>query len=134
MGRDPAAFVRIRGFFMTLLARAIWLSGGLFRELCRVIRISIDNAQAANRNQIDLDDVQRTEVELRNEFRRILNMEQRAILKQIRADNDLVQPEQLGPLFQSLAVLEYRNGNNWCDIHPALNALLDEDQSDGQAH
>ena len=114
------------------LERAIWLSGGLFRELCRVIRIGIDNAQAANRTQISLDDVRRTEVELRNEFRRILNPDQRAILKQIRADNDLAQPDQLGPLFQSLAVLEYRNGDNWCDIHPALNALLDEDEIKGE--
>ena len=113
------------------LEQAIWLSGGLFREMCRVVRIAIDNAQAASRTQIVIDDVRRAEAELRNEFRRFLDPDQRKLLKQVRADNELRRPSDLGLLFQALAVLEYRNDENWCNVHPALYALLDEESSNG---
>lgn len=109
------------------------LSGGLFREMCRVMRIAIDNAQAASRTQIVIGDVNRAEAELRNEFRRFLDLEQRNVLKEVRADNELRRPSDLGLLFQALAVLEYRNDENWCDAHPALYLLLDEESSNGNA-
>ena len=109
------------------------MSGGLFREMCRVVRIAIDNAQAADRAQIVIDDVKRAEAELRNEFRRFLDPDQRNLLKQVRADNELRRPSDLGLLFQALAVLEYRNEENWCDAHPALYTLLDEESSNGDA-
>ena len=115
------------------LEQAIWLSGGLFREMCRVERIAIDEAQAAGRVRIILEDVKRAEAELRNEFRRFLDPQQRHLIRQVRSDNELRRPSDLGPLFQALAVLEYRNDENWCDIHPALNALLDEESSNGDA-
>ncbi|HKZ84453.1 MAG TPA: hypothetical protein VJ793_12430 [Anaerolineae bacterium] len=115
------------------LEQAIWLSGGLFREMCRVERIAIDEAQAAGRVRIILEDVKRAEAELRNEFRRFFGPEPRLLLRRVRADNELSRPSDLGPLFQALAVLEYRNDENWCDIHPALNALLDEESSNGDA-
>jgi hypothetical protein len=41
--------------------------------------------------------------------------------------NRLSQPDKLSPLLQMLAVLEYRNKENWCDVHPVLIELLDED-------
>jgi hypothetical protein len=34
-------------------------------------------------------------------------------------------PDRLMPLLQMLAVLEYTNGETWCDVHPVLDELLD---------
>jgi hypothetical protein len=65
--------------------------------------------------------------EIRNEYRRILDTEDRVLLQDIHVDNQLVNHDRLRPLMQLLAVLEYRNGKNWCDVHPALVELLEED-------
>jgi hypothetical protein len=48
------------------------------------------------------------------------------ILKRIHLDNRLEHDNGFKPLLQLLAVLEYRNGENWCDIHPALRRLVNE--------
>ena len=32
--------------------------------------------------------------------------------------------ERMMPLLQLLAILEYRDQENWCDIHPALRKML----------
>jgi len=33
-------------------------------------------------------------------------------------------------LMQMLAALEYRNDENWCDVHPVLIPLLEEQAAD----
>jgi hypothetical protein len=47
-------------------------------------------------------------------------------LKKIHEHNRLEYNDRLRPLLQLLAILEYRNGENWCDIHPVLRKLLNE--------
>ncbi|HET90451.1 MAG TPA: hypothetical protein ENN99_06910 [Chloroflexi bacterium] len=108
------------------LDEAIQISGGVFREMCRVMRYAIGRARVKAASRIELDDVQRAGSEIRNEYRRILTAEQRALLREVHAHNRLDHPDALAPLMQMLAVLEYRNDENWCDVHPALLPLLAE--------
>ena len=108
------------------LDAAIHTSGGVFREMCRVMRYAIGRARVKKQSRVELDDVQRAGSEIRNEYRRILTAEQRALLREVHDKNQLDQPDKLGPLMQILAALEYRNDENWCDVHPALIPLLDE--------
>ena len=108
------------------LDAAIRISGGLFREMARVMRSAIDRASASGRTRVELDDVQKAEAEIRGEYRRFLTREQRAVLRAVRAHNQYDQPDKIAPLLQVLAVLEYANGEPWCDIHPVLGKLLDE--------
>jgi hypothetical protein len=108
------------------LDAAIRAGGGVFRETCRVMRIAVGRALAAGRDRIEGEDVDWAGAEIRNEYRRILTDEQRDILRQVCQDNRLSQPYKLSPLLQMLAVLEYRNKENWCDVHPVLIELLDE--------
>lgn len=108
------------------LEMAIRFGGGVFRETCRVVRIAMDRAMAAGRKRIEVEDVDWAGAEIRNDYRRILTDEQREILRQVCRHNRLSQPDKLGPLLQILAVLEYRNRDNWCDVHPVLVELLNE--------
>ncbi|MFQ5616023.1 MAG: hypothetical protein ACE5GO_06150 [Anaerolineales bacterium] len=102
------------------------MSGGVFRELARVMRSALDRALEAGRARIEDVDVAGAAAEIRGEYRRILTPEQRELLQEIRGHNQLTHPHALAPLLQMLAVLEYANGEPWCDVHPALEKLLDE--------
>ena len=61
----------------------------------------------------------------RNEYRRILDEGDLEILKRVHQQNRLEYDDRLRPLLQLLAILEYRNGENWCDIHPVLRRLIE---------
>jgi len=108
------------------LAAAIQTSGGLFREMARVMRSVIDHATVVGHKQVQVEDVEKAEAEIRGEYRRFLTREQRQVLRDVREHNRYDDPDKIAPLLQNLAVLEYANGEPWCDIHPALHKLLDE--------
>ena len=62
---------------------------------------------------------------IRNEYRRILDEADIELLKRVHQQNHLEYDDRLRPLLQLLAILEYRNGENWCDIHPVLRRLIE---------
>ncbi len=107
------------------LEDAITYSGGVFREMARIMRTAIGRARRRRAAKVDLVDVDWATTEIRNEFRRILDKEDIEILKKVRQQNRLEYDGRLRPLLQLLAVLEYRNGENWCDVHPVLRKLLE---------
>jgi hypothetical protein len=106
------------------LAMVVNLSGGVFRELNRLLRASIDFALDADRDQINGDDVAQAAVEIRNTYRRVLTQEQMDVLQAIYDGKDRQDPEIMAPLLQMLAVLEYNGDGTWFDIHPVLLDLI----------
>ncbi len=108
------------------LQLAISMSGGVFREMARLVRGAVSRARIEGRGLVALEDVQKVAAEVRGEYRRFLTKEQRSLLREIRGHNRYDEPDKIAPLLQMLAVLEYANGEPWCDIHPVLHALLDE--------
>ena len=136
--RDPEGYRTMRMFIHKrvqpdliapeALDEAIRASGGVFREMCRVMRYAIGRASIKKQRRVELEDVRRAGAEIRNEYRRILTAEQRCLLREVHTHNRLDQPDQLGPLMQMLAVLEYHNIENWFDVHPVLSTLLTEEQ------
>jgi len=108
------------------LDAAVTISGGVFREMARIVRSAIGYIRIGRRERIELEDVQKAEAEIRGEYRRFLTREQRAVLRAIRANNRYDEPDKVAPLLQMLAALDYANGEPWCDVHPALHKLLDE--------
>jgi len=111
------------------LDAAIQTSGGVFREMCRVMRYAIGRARIKKQPQVELDDVRRAGAEIRNEYRRILTADQRELLREVRAENRLDRPDELAPLMQMLAALEQRNDEVWWGVHPALIPLVVEEQN-----
>jgi hypothetical protein len=103
---------------------AINYSGGVFRELARIIRTAIGRARRRKAGQIEPEDIEWAATEIRNEYRRILDKEDVKLLKKINDSKRLEYSEQMMPLLQLLAILEYRDQENWCDIHPVLRKIL----------
>lgn len=103
---------------------AISYSGGVFRELARIIRTGIGHARRRQAARIEREDIEWTAAEIRNEYRRILDREDIKLLKKVNTDNRLEYTDRLRSLLQILAVLEYRDKENWCDVHPVLKQLL----------
>jgi len=105
---------------------AITYSGGVFRELARITRTAIGCARRRHTTKIEISDVEWAAVEIRNEYRRILDKDDLKFLRKIRDNNRLEYNDRLRPLLQLLALLEYRDEENWCDVHPVLRKLLDD--------
>ena len=105
---------------------AIHYSGGVFREMARVMRTSIGHARRRGAKKVELSDVEWSATEIRNEYRRILDKPDLQLLKKIEQTKKLEYVDRLRPLLQLLAILEYRDGENWCDVHPALRRLFND--------
>jgi hypothetical protein len=107
------------------LEEAISNSGGVFREMARIMRTAIGRARRRRSGRVENIDVEWATTELRNEYRRILTADDIELLKKVHQQNRLESDDRLRSLLQLLAVLEYRNGENWCDIHPVLRRLIE---------
>jgi hypothetical protein len=112
---DPAA-----------LKLAVTYSGGVFREMARIMRTAIGRARRRKAGKLDAADVEWAATEIRNEYRRILDKDDLKLLKKVSENNRMEYNERLRSLLQLLALLEYRDGENWCDVHPVLRKLLDD--------
>lgn len=108
------------------LEYAIAMSGGVFRELVRIMQEAIDYAQGEEHAQVELDDVEQSVTDIRNMYWRILTQEQVDILESVRAGDSRHEPGEMAVLLKMLAVLEYNGSGTWFDVHPALHKLLDE--------
>lgn len=111
---------------MCALEQAVTYSGGVFRELARLTRTAIGRARRRKAERVEMEDIEWAATEIRNEYRRILDKEDIKLLKKVRDNNQLEYSERLRPLLQLLALLEYRDEENWCDIHPVLRKMLDD--------
>ncbi len=108
------------------LEAAISYSGGVFREMARIMRTAIGRARRRKAQKLDCSDVEWAATEIRNEYRRILDKEDLKLIKKVADNNRMEYSDRLTPLLQLLALLEYRDGENWCDVHPVLRKLLND--------
>ncbi len=106
------------------LELAIKMGAGVFRETARIMQIAAYSALEHKRTKIIKEDIDRAEREIRSDFKRILRSEDYNTLKEIYACNDICGIEKIGHLLHNLSVLEYVNYENWCDIHPTLEKLI----------
>ncbi len=107
------------------LNEAARLSGGVMRDMARLMQIAADNALDDNRSQISLQDITRAAAELRGDFRRMLSSDDIKVLRQVRDSQELVNPAELAPLLYISAAIEYANDEPWVDVHPIVWPLLE---------
>ena len=102
---------------------AIKMGAGVFRETARIMQIAIDNAIENERDCIIVDDIERAKQEIRSDFKRMLSTDDYKILKEVCNNNEIRGIEKIGHLLHNLSILEYMNGETWCDIHPTLEDI-----------
>jgi hypothetical protein len=103
----------------------IKIGAGVFRETARIMQIAAGSAIERGRDRIIKEDVERAERVLRSDFKRILQTGDYDILEEVYKNNDIRGIEKIGHLLHNLSVLEYENDENWYDIHPTLENVLD---------
>ena len=104
----------------------IRMSGGLVRELIRIIRDSSIRAITKGKNKIDKEIAITVVNDIRNLYRGQISEEDYAILKEIFTSKELKRDQGLVRLLHNLSVLEYRNDTDWCDVNPIVKSLLTE--------
>ena len=102
-----------------LLTRLIELSGGVVRDLMRLLRLATDT-DAERIGEADVDYAEKTLV---REYDRLLRREDLPRLREIH-DQRRVQGDELSERLLNLRlVLEYQNGERWAALHPALQHI-----------
>ncbi len=111
------------------LDHAIDMSGGVLREYIRIIRDSALNSIAFEKDLIDIKSVKDTVNDLKNSYMAQLSDEDYKVLEHISIDKKIKRDDDLVRLLHNLSVLEYANGDNWCDINPIVRLLMEEQSS-----
>ena len=106
------------------LDHAISISGGVFREMARIIGMATSNAFARGEEKIHKEDVERAGNSLRNEFKMMLRNEDYDELREIYETRKLKASETCVKLLHNLSILEYQNDERWCDVHPVIVPLI----------
>jgi hypothetical protein len=113
-----------------LLERLVCASGGVVRDLMRLVRLAADT-DADTITAADVDYALRT---LRNEYDRLIHSDDIPIFRRIQQERRIQGgDEEAGRLLNLRLVLEYQNGARWAALHPAaaeipwVKAALDDD-------
>lgn len=106
------------------MEEAIRLSGGVFRELGRVMQIAIDSALEADRRKILLEDLKHVRHEIVKSYQPILRPNDYELMHKIAQSNDWLDGVEF--MLQHLIVLEYENDKLWLDVRYALIPFLEE--------
>jgi len=92
------------------------VSGGVVRDLMRLIRMSTDT----DNEKITASDTEYAINTLKQEYDRLVSEEDIESFKQIVKTKHIQQSKNRPHLLNLRLVLEYRNGELWADLHPIL--------------
>lgn len=101
-------------------------SGGLIRDLVRLVRAAVLSALMDESPRINLSTAENVITELRKEFEITLDTRTVNELRHVRKKGEPSSfEEHLRDLFVSGYVLPYSNGRAWCEPHPILHGVRD---------
>ena len=121
---------RMHPMMVTEDARRVLIeaSGGLVRGLIGLTQFAAVNALGRGAMRIETPDAERAVAELRKDFTAALEAKHYDALAARHADKQLSSDPETQELLQGLALLQYSNGEVWCDVHPVVLKLLEERQ------
>ncbi len=99
-------------------------SGGLMRTLVQLVRRSAVNAIAAGGETISVESAEAAIGEERANFVAGLSRDDYPVLYERHMDKQLSGDAAVLRLLQTRALLEYADGNPWCDVHPVALPLV----------
>lgn len=106
---------------------AVEMSGGVVRELVRIVQGAASRAVAVNANVIKLEHVERTVQGLRAEYSFSLTRDEDIeILRQVHKTRQLryKEKEPLLNLLHALLILYYPDGAGWYGVNPIVHELI----------
>lgn len=92
------------------------LSGGVMRDLMRLMRLSTDTDEA----KIGESEIDYAKKALIREYDRLLRDDEFEKLAWVRANRRVTGDESYARLLNLRLILEYQNGERWADVHPAV--------------
>jgi hypothetical protein len=95
--------------------------------LIRLGELATEHALVDRKSAIDLHSAQLAIAEVRADFKALLRAQDYAVLKQKRQDKNLISDPGIQDVLYNGSLLEYHNGEPWCDVHPAILPLLDDE-------
>jgi hypothetical protein len=111
----------------TALDLAVEMSGGVVRELVRIIEGAATRALVAKANVIKHEHVEQAVEKLRAEYSFSLTREEYVeILRRVHETHKLMYPKE-GPLLDllhNLFILQYPNGPGWYGVNPIVHKLI----------
>jgi hypothetical protein len=113
--------------------RLIAASGGHTRSLIQLLRLACVRGTRQPSGQIGMAEADAAIANLRGDFVGTLAMEQYAWLAARHRDKELSRDSRTQELLYSLALLEYKNSDWWCDVHPIVLPLMEARAGNGDA-
>ncbi len=101
-------------------------SGGLMRTLVRMVQRAAVNALSYGRQQLTGPDAEVALQEDRSDFIAALKASDYEVLAARMADHLLSSDAVVQEMLQCQALLEYANGEPWCNVHPVIRGLVHE--------
>lgn len=112
---------------------AVNMSGGLPFTLVRLIQNAALFARTQGKPVIDRASLEDAVTEVRSDFQAMLEPGHYVTLRQYRQTRWLENEESVREVLHNLSLLEYANDQRWCDVHPIVDPLLDQEQA-SRAH
>lgn len=95
-------------------------SGGLIRTLIGLIQSAASRAIIEKNDKINKAQVEHAINRQKGDFIAMLESKDYPLLSNLHKDKQLTSDNDTQTLLQSLALLEYDNGELWCDVHPII--------------
>lgn len=106
------------------LENLIFNTGGVIRDLLRLTADCCISAMVERKKKIDETIVESAVIGLRNDYSRMLTLEEYEKLQEVHAHKYSAKDLILLDLLHNLGVLYYMNDEDWYDVHPVVVRLL----------
>jgi len=106
------------------LDHLIEMSGGVMRDLVRLMRKATVKAELAGQRQIDLEIAHQTVLSMRRDLKASLNVIYRRELAEVLKTHEVTGSEKCDELLLANYVLSYVNDDIWFDVHSVILSLL----------
>jgi len=101
-------------------------SGGMLRDFIRLLGYTVELAQAGVGGiPISEKVAERAFRRLINEYGRMVPDEHFPLLAKVAKNKQVRNDTEHQAMLYNLSVLEYMNGDRWCDVHPAVRELAE---------
>lgn len=104
---------------------AVAWCGGLVVDLVRLIQGAIPQAIVDGSDQVTKEMVDAVAAEIRSDFRAALSRDHYDQLRECASRHDCMNHPVIQEVLHNLALLEYRNSEDWCDVHPIVKPLME---------